>query len=108
MSKRWWLAIVLALLAVAVAVVLALTRTGGGGSTPQPRAAEMNHSDYSLIWQQTHVGESRATVLARWPTPPYQHYKDNLKDDCFEWEDQPYYLYNLCFTGGVLRTKDLS
>ena len=108
MTKRWWLAIALVLLAAAVAVVLGLTLTGGSGAKQQPLAEEMNHSDYSLIWQQTHVGEPREAVLARWPTPPYQHYKDNLKDDCFEWEDQPYYLYNLCFTGGVLRTKDLS
>ena len=46
-------------------------------------------------------------MLARWPKKPYQHYVDNLKDECFEWQDKPLYLYNLCFKGGVLRSKEL-
>jgi len=108
MTNRWWLAIVVAILAAAAVAALALTRMGGGGAKQQPRSEEMTHSDYALVWQQTRVGEAKDVVLARWPTPPYQHYKDNLKDDCFEWSDEPVYLYNLCFIGGVLRSKDLS
>jgi hypothetical protein len=54
-------------------------------------------------------------VLARWPKVPYPHYKDNLKDDCYEWEDvpdpsrgnMPRNIFNLCFKDGVLRTKDI-
>jgi len=108
MSNRWWLAIVVVIVAAAAAVALALTQTGGGGAKERPRSDEMTHSDYALLWQQTRVGEAKNVVLARWPTPPYQHYKDNLKDDCFEWSDEPVYLYNLCFINGVLRSKDLS
>ena len=46
-------------------------------------------------------------MIKRWPKDPYQHYTDNLKDDCFEWSNEPLYLYNLCFSDGVLRSKDL-
>jgi hypothetical protein len=54
-------------------------------------------------------------VLARWPKVPYQHYTDNLKDNCYEFadvpdptrNDMPENIYNLCFKDGFLRTKDL-
>jgi hypothetical protein len=108
MKKRWWLAIGAAVLAaVAAGVVLALSGGGAGG--------QLSHSDYTRLWQGTQIGESTSAVLARWPKTPYQHYTDNLKDDCFEWSDvpdvhrnnMPQNLYNLCFRDGVLRTKDL-
>jgi hypothetical protein len=54
-------------------------------------------------------------VLARWPKIPYQHYTDNLKDNCYEFSDvpdvtrnnMPENIYNLCFKDGVLRSKDI-
>ena len=103
--KRWWLAIgavVVAAAALAVGLSLALTG-GGGGSAPK----HLSHADYEELWQGTHVGETKAAVLARWPKVPYQHYTDTLKDDCYEWSDEPSYLYNLCFKDGVLRLKTL-
>ena len=103
MRKRWWLAIgTVAVAAAATAVALSLSLGGGGG-----RPEHFNHHDYARIWQETHVGESRDVVLARWPSDPSEHYTDNLKDDCFEWSDERRYIYNLCFSQGILRTKDL-
>ncbi len=109
-KKRWWLAIGAAGLAVIATVVgLSLAFTGGGGSK------QLSHDDFMRLWQGTRVGESMSAVLARWPKVPYQHYTDNLKDDCYEWSDvpdvrlnnMPTNLYNLCLTDGVLRTKDI-
>ena len=109
-KKRWWLAIGAAGLAAAAAAVgLSLALTGGGSSK------QLSHTDFERIWAQTRLGDPAAAVLARWPKVPYQHYKDNLKDDCYEWEDvpdvahndMPENLYNLCFKDGVLRTKDI-
>jgi hypothetical protein len=104
-KKRWWLAIGAAVLAVAAAaIVLALVFTGGGdGGKPK----RLTHDDFTRMWLATRVGESMDVVLARWPKVPYQHYRDNLKDDCYEWRDDRRYIYNLCFTAGVLRAKDL-
>jgi hypothetical protein len=103
-TRRRWLAIGTAVVAaVAVAVALALARKGGGEDHPGP----LDHHDYALLWQQTHLGEARDAVLARWPTVPDEHYIDNLKDDCFEWSDERRYIYNLCFNAGILRSKEL-
>ena len=104
-KKRWWLAIgavVVAAAALAVGLSLALTG-GGGGSGPK----QLSHADYEELWRGTHVGDTKEAVLARWPKVPYQHYTDNLQDDCYEWSDEPSYLYNLCFKDGVLRLKTL-
>jgi hypothetical protein len=103
MTKRQrWLAIgAAALVAVALAIALPLALTGGGGPPKNP-----THADYEVLWDGTHLGDPMKEVLSRWPAP-YQHYKDNLKDDCYEWSDKPNYLYNLCFKDGVLRLKTL-
>ena len=104
-KKRWWLAIgAVVVAAAALAVGLSLALTGGGGSSG---SKQLSHADYEELWRGTHVGETKAAVLARWPKVPYQHYADNLKDDCYEWSDEPSYLYNLCFKDGVLRLKTL-
>jgi len=73
----------------------------------QREIGTLDHHDYALLWQQTHLGEARDAVLARWPTVPDEHYTDNLKDDCFEWSDERRYIYNLCFNAGILRSKEL-
>jgi hypothetical protein len=107
--NRRWLAIGVGLAAVAVAVGLTLALTGNGGSK------QFSHSDFAVLWSDTNLGDPEQAVLARWPKVPYQHYKDNLKDDCYEWEDvpdpsrgnMPRNIFNLCFKGGVLRTKDI-
>jgi hypothetical protein len=106
-TTRRWLAVgAVVSVAAAAAVALTITLTGGGGQN-EPGSGQLSHAEFARLWQETHVGESREAVLARWPKPAYQHYTDNLKDDCFEWSDKPVYLYNLCFFGGVLRSKDL-
>jgi hypothetical protein len=107
--NRRWLAIGAGLAAVAVAVGLTLALTGGGGSK------QLSHADYERIWAESHLGDQTSAVLERWPNVPYQHYRDNLKDDCYEFEDvpdpthnnMPENIYNLCFKDGVLRTKDI-
>ena len=89
--------------AAAVGLVLALTGGGGRGhaSTTAPQTG--------LTWEQrfraSHLGAKQATVLRLWPKIPYQHYPDNLKDDCYEWQGDN--LYNLCFKDGVLRSKTI-
>jgi hypothetical protein len=101
-KKRWWLVIGAGVVAAAAAAAaLSVALTGGGAKGPP------SHADYGRLWGGTHVGEPKDAVLARWPKVPYQHYKDNLKDDCYEWSDEPVYLYNLCFKDGVLRSKTL-
>ena len=85
LTKRWWLAIgaaVLAAAGLAIGVSLALT-SGGSGAQRQP-----SHADYKQLFAETHVGDRKEDVLGRWPEP-YQHYADNLKDDCYEWNDVP-------------------
>jgi hypothetical protein len=105
MRRRWWLAIGVGLIAVAaVALVLALT---GTEDAPQRESKEFSHEDFAKVFAQTRVGDEMDATLARWPIDPYQHYPDNLADDCYEWSDTPLYLYNLCFKDGVLRTKDI-
>jgi hypothetical protein len=103
MGRRWrWIAVG-CLVVVAEALALALTR---GNST--------SNNFYADLWSATHVDQAEeASVVARWPRNPYQHYRDNLMEDCYEWEDQPSgpykdlpaHMYNLCFKGGVLRLK---
>jgi hypothetical protein len=107
--KRWWLAIGAAAVAAAgLAVGLSLALTGGGsGGRDGGGPKRLSHADYEVLWDETHIGDAKAAVLARWPKVPYQHYRDNLKDDCYEWSDEPNYLYNLCFKDGVLRLKTL-
>jgi hypothetical protein len=106
-KKRWRLAIGAAVLAVvALTVGLSLALTGGGSK-------QLSHSDFQRIWAETHLGDPMSAVLARWPKIPYQHYSDNLKDDCYEFLDvpdvtrnnMPQNIYNLCFKDGVLRSK---
>jgi hypothetical protein len=106
--RRWWLVLAAVLAAAGLAVGLSLALTGGGGGGAPRR---LTHDDYKQLWAKTHVGEPKKDVLAQWPAP-YQHYVDNLKDDCYEWSDrvpgqQPLELYNLCFRNGVLRLKAL-
>ena len=93
------------MLGVAVGgVVLGLVLTGGGGRG-EPKS--LSHDDYMRIWRETRIGDAMDDTLARWPKDPYQHYRDNLQDDCYEWRDGRRYIYNLCFTARVLRSKDL-
>ena len=108
-KKQWRLAIGAAVLAViATAVGLSLALTGGGSKQP-------SHADFERIWAETHLGDRTTTVLALWPKVPYQHYTDNLKDNCYEFadvpdvtrNDMPENIYNLCFKDGVLRSKDI-
>jgi hypothetical protein len=85
--------------AVAAGLSLGLTRGGGGPSG--------NDTATGLSWAQrftdSRIGGKMDAVLALWPKIPYQHYSDNLKDDCYEWQGDN--LYDLCFKHGVLRTK---
>ena len=40
-------------------------------------AAGPTHATYQRLWNTTRVGTPVATVLGRWPKPPYQQYTDN-------------------------------
>jgi hypothetical protein len=102
--KRWWLVAGVAVLAVAAAVGLSIVLTGGGGGKQQASTAEPPAGpDWEQLYRESRVGAKETAVLALWPKIPYQHYSDNLKDDCYEWQGDN--LYNLCFKGGVLKSK---
>ena len=109
MSKRgWWIAAAGVALAVALGAGLVLALGGGGGSSREQAVRSVptfKPPPWRQLWASTHVGESKAAVLARWPKPPYQHYHDNLDEDCYEWQDDA--LYNLCFMHGRLHLKAL-
>jgi hypothetical protein len=96
-----WVVIGVVVAVAAAAAGLSLALTGGGGS------GRSSDTVTGLSWKQrfakSHVGDTKAAVLALWPKIPYQHYSDNLKEDCYEWQGDN--LYNLCFADGVLRLK---
>jgi hypothetical protein len=106
MSRRLWIAVVVALISLiglGVGIGLALST----GSNPNPSGAPASSgvvgTDWEKLYGDAHVGQQEAQVLARWPKVPYQHYHDNLLEDCYEWQGDK--LYNLCFKNGVLRLK---
>jgi hypothetical protein len=96
--RRWWITIGVGVVIAAAAVGLSLALAGGGSKGPAASPPGL-----SELYKQTHVGEREDAVLARWPKNPYQHYTDNVKEDCYEWQGDD--LYNLCFKNGVLRLK---
>jgi hypothetical protein len=107
-KKQRWLAIGAGVAVLATAVGLSLALIGDGSK-------QLSHADFERIWAETRLGDPTAAVLARWPKIPYQHYTDNLKDNCYEFSDvpdvtrnnMPENIYNLCFKDGVLRSKDI-
>jgi hypothetical protein len=116
-GKRWWVAAG-AIVLVAGMITVAVVMTEGGGrraasASESSSSAVLPDDRYAILWAATRVGQSKTSVLSRWPKTPYQHYRDNLAEDCYEWEDvaagpdnhQPAHLYNLCFKNGVLRLK---
>lgn len=100
---RWWIAIGGAAVVVAAALGISLTLVGGGSNAPPSPTTSAAPPGLSAVYKQTHIGEKEDVVLGRWPKIPYQHYTDNLKEDCYEWQGDN--LYNLCFKDGVLRLK---
>jgi hypothetical protein len=100
--KRWWIVIGVVAVVAAAAVGLSLAFVGGGGSGKSGDTTPVG-AGWERIYHESHVGAKQADVLALWPKIPYQHYSDNLKDDCYEWQGDN--LYDLCFKNGVLRLK---
>jgi hypothetical protein len=100
--KRWWVSIGVVVV-VAAAAGLSLALVGGGGSGRSGETEPVTGLDWEQRFAKSHVGAKRGTVLALWPKIPYQHYSDNLREDCYEWQGDN--LYNLCFKNGVLRLK---
>jgi hypothetical protein len=101
--KRWLLVAGVAVLVAGAAAGLAIALTGGGGTPTTSSAAAPLGPDWQGLYGESHVGAKKADVLALWPKIPYQHYSDNFRDDCYEWQGDV--LYNLCFKDGVLRLK---
>jgi hypothetical protein len=116
-GRRWRVAVVAVIGAALVVSVIAVLATRGGGrqgrNASTSRSPVLADASFAILWAGTRVGQAQSSVLARWPKHPYQHYSDNLRDDCYEWEDaaagpdkhMPAHLYNLCFRDGVLRLK---
>ena len=101
-SKRWWIVIGVVAVAAAAAVGLSLAFVGGGGGGKSVDTAPVG-AGWERVYHESRIGAKQAAVLALWPKIPYQHYSDNLKDDCYEWQGDN--LYDLCFKNGVLRLK---
>jgi hypothetical protein len=98
---RWWLLIGAVVVVAAVGVGLGLALTGG--SDGEQTTAGAPPVTLGGLYALTKVGDKESDVLARWPKIPYQHYKDNLQEDCYEWQGEN--LYDLCFRNGVLALK---
>ena len=98
---QWRLVGAATFVVVGVAVGLTLVLTAGGTKPA------VTHVAYARLWTKTIIGTPRATVLGTWPKP-YQTYPDGFKNQCFEWWDRPFSLYNLCFKKGVLVTKSIA
>jgi hypothetical protein len=99
-TARWLLAGAVAILAVALAVGLSLAY-GGGTKSPAPPAT-VSAEELQSLFEEAKAGQKESDVLAKFPQP-YQHYRDNLGEDCYEWRGAN--LYNLCFKAGVLHLK---
>jgi hypothetical protein len=99
-TALWLTAGAVALLAVGLAIGLSLAY---GDGTKQPvRPTTVSAEQLQSLFEEATVGQKEPDVLARFPEP-YQHYRDNLGEDCYEWRGAS--LYNLCFRVGVLHLK---
>jgi hypothetical protein len=104
-STRVKLIVAVATLAiVALAAGLTLWLTSGGSKAP------LSHAEYANLYNEAVVGQTRISVVATWPKPPYQDYHDGNGNHCLEWFDRASVsagvLYDLCFDkSGVLATK---
>jgi hypothetical protein len=78
-----------------------------GSSPKSDRPSSLTHLGYATLWQETVAGHTKITILNKWPKP-YQHYSDGTGNDCYEWDDKPLRLYNLCFKNGLLVSKSLA
>jgi hypothetical protein len=96
------------LVAAAVVVGLAIglpLGLGSGGGKKAPKATALSHAAYAQLYTSAVLRQTTIAILARWPKPPYQSYRDGRGDRCFEWYDKPVALYNLCFRNGLLVDK---
>jgi len=103
MSRRWWILGGALVALAALGVGLGLAFSGGSGNGPPTATAAQNGLSWEQLYAKARVGQKEAAVLALWPKIPYQHYHDNLQEDCYEWQGDN--LYDLCFKNGVLRLK---
>jgi hypothetical protein len=93
-------AVVLAVIALLVGLIIALS--------PGNKKAPPTHAAYARLFQQAVVRKTRISVLDQWPKPPYQTFRGEGQDQCFEWLDQRVALYDLCFEkNGILVRKDI-
>jgi len=99
-SRQWVVAGLVALAALGLALGLGLTY-GSDGNAPTT-ATSVSPGALLSLYDEAAVGQKEQDVLAAWP-PPYEHYRDNLGEDCYEWKGAN--LYNLCFRAHVLHLK---
>ena len=93
----------MALAAVGLGVGLGVAFGGGSGrNSSAPTATTISAEALQSLFETAKVGEKEKDLLAKWPAP-YQHYRDNLGEDCYEWRGAN--LYDLCFRAGVLHLK---
>jgi|SRR5580658_9389970 hypothetical protein len=102
---------VIVCVAIGLAVWFAVTANGGktpraGAVTTSSSLPRLSHRAYALLYADALVHKTRISVLAKWPRPPYQHYRAG-DQNCYEWYDRPVALYNLCFVNGLLTDKEI-
>jgi hypothetical protein len=102
MRARWW-AVAGACVALVAALGIGLGIVLAGNDRSDAATTTVRGMSWEQLYAAAKVGQKKARVLAKWPKIPYQHYSDNLSDDCYEWQGDN--LYDLCFKYGVLRMK---
>jgi hypothetical protein len=102
-TARWLTAGAIALLALGLAVGLSLAYGGSDSATQtSTRPATVSAEELQSLFEEAKAGQKESDVLAKFPAP-YEHYKDNLGEDCYEWKGAT--LYNICFRHGVVHLK---
>ena len=89
----------------AVAVIALVVAIGVWLSSGSKKPA-LTDAAYAQLFSEAVVRKTRIGVLDQWPKPPYQTFRDNFHDQCFQWFDKgPKAVYTLCFKNGLLAIK---
>jgi hypothetical protein len=84
--------------------IAATNRTTTSALLARPEIPKADAARYAALYRTMTVKQTPIGILRKWPEP-YQRYRDNLGEQCYEWKAGRR-LYNLCFKHGVLALKD--
>jgi hypothetical protein len=100
-SRRVLVGAAIAALVVVGGVVGGLLATSSS-SAGRPQA--FSHEQYVTSFTNALPGKMAVEDLEAWP-PPYNKFMNQYRQQCYEWFDKGYALYDLCFDHGLLRFK---